>query len=194
MWLGQAVLLSLVPMLRGFKPQFSRALQIAVWATIPLAIMLILRQIFFAAGGTGGMTGLSLLLTRWSGYASLPTLAQRVLATFMSNLSIFWVWGLLLLYFGAHEALRGRRWTAIVVIVMWIAVSTVVPALVAQPITSVVPRASASQTTTTTATGTGSTNRATTPGAAQAQFGGGFAGGNFGGGFGGGNNRNNRGG
>jgi hypothetical protein len=141
-WAGQSALLSLVTMLRGHRPQMSRNLQIAVYATIPAVIMLLLRHAYFAAGGSGGMTGLSLLLMQWAGFRSLPDALQRIITVFMSNLSLFWLWGLLLLYLGARHALHGRRWSSLLVVLMWVAVSTVVPALVSEPVTTTAPRAS----------------------------------------------------
>ncbi|MCC6805427.1 MAG: IPT/TIG domain-containing protein, partial [Anaerolineae bacterium] len=44
-WVGQTALLSLVSMFRGFAPQVGKSLQIAVWASLPLALMLGLRYL-----------------------------------------------------------------------------------------------------------------------------------------------------
>jgi hypothetical protein len=140
MWAGQTVLLCLIPMLRNRPPNLARTLQIAVWASLPLALMLGLRQLYFAAGGTGGSTGLSLLLEQWDGYSALPSVAQSVLAIFMSNVSLFWLWSLALLYLGARYTLNGRRWSATLVLAMWIAAATIVPAVVSEPVTTTAPR------------------------------------------------------
>ena len=134
------MLLCLVPMLRSYPPNIARSLQIAVWASLPLALMLGLRQFCFAAGGTGGSTGLSLILEQWDVYGTLPEVVKRVLAVFMSNLTLFGLWSLLLLYFGARYALNGRRWSVILVLLMWIAAATVVPAMISEPVTTIAPR------------------------------------------------------
>jgi hypothetical protein len=148
LWVGQALLLCLVTMFRGYAPDLGRSLQIAVWASLPLALMLILRQINFAAGGTGGALGLSLLLTQWKGYSELGELAQRILAAFMSNISLFWLWDLALLYLGARYALGGNRLSVLLVIGMWIVTSAIAPALVGSPVTTIARQTSASTATT----------------------------------------------
>jgi hypothetical protein len=140
MWVGQSALLCLVSMFRSYAPNPGRSLQIAVWASLPLALMLVLRQIYFAMGGTGGSLGLSLLLTQWDGYASLGLAARRVLEVFMSNISLFTLWNLLLLYFGARYALSGNRLSVMLVTAMWIVSAALVPALAGSAITSTAPR------------------------------------------------------
>lgn len=129
LWGGQAAVLSLVPMLGGHAPKFGRGLQIAVWASLPLALMLVLRAVSFATGGEGGSLGVSALLTQWDGFASLPELAQSVVTVFAANLTLFWLWSLVLMYFGARYALGGGRLAAALVIAMWIVGSTVGTAL-----------------------------------------------------------------
>lgn len=143
MWGGQAALLCLIPMLRSHPPNLARALQVAVWASLPLALMLLLRQLYFMAGGTGGTIGLYALLEGWDGYAALPEIFQRILAVFTSNLTFYWLWSMALLYAGARYALNGRRWSAILVLAMWIAVTSVVPAVFGDPVTSTAPLANA---------------------------------------------------
>ncbi|MCB9450236.1 MAG: YIP1 family protein [Anaerolineaceae bacterium] len=161
MWGGQTILLCVIPMLRGYPPHIGRNLQIAVWASLPLALMLGLRQLYFAAGGAGGSTGLSLLLEQWDGYATLPEATQSVLAVFMSNVTVFWLWSLMLLYFGARHALNGRRWSVLLVLVIWVATASIVPALVSEPVTTIAPRGTTTaveQTSTSTTTNSTTTN------------------------------------
>ncbi|MBZ0297634.1 MAG: YIP1 family protein [Anaerolineae bacterium] len=180
-WTGQALLLSLVTMLRGYPPQVKRNFQIAVWASLPLALMLVLRQIYFAAGGTGGSMGLVLLLDQWQGYNDLPEIVQSVLAVFASNLSLFWIWSLVLLYMGARNTLNGKRWSVILTLAMWVTLSTVVTAFVSEPVTTVAPRTTTEVTTTQQSReDTSSSNDSTTNNFQQ--FGGNFSGGNFSGG------------
>jgi hypothetical protein len=44
-------------------------------------------------------------------------------------LTLFWLWGLLLLYIGARQALRGRWWASLLVVFAWVAVVVVTPVL-----------------------------------------------------------------
>ena len=168
MWAGQTTALSLVTMLRGYAPQVGKCLQIAVWASLPLALMLVLRYAHFASGGSGGSLGISLLLTSWSGYSTLPTIVQRILAVFTSNFTLFWLWNLLLIYLGARFALGGRRIAVALIVAIWIVAATIVPALATTPQTRTLPRQTTTTTTqagsTRTNTGTATTGTAATTG------------------------------
>jgi len=139
MWSGQALVLSLVSMLRGYPPQITKSFQIAVWASLPLALMLVLRYVHYSAGGTGGSLGLSMLLDSWTGYSTMSEYGQRIVAVFMSNLTLFWLWNVALLYLGARYALSGSRFAVLLVVVMWIVVSTLIPAFISEPETQAAP-------------------------------------------------------
>ena len=139
-WFCQAVMLTLISMLSGYFPRMAKSFQIAIWASLPLAIMLILRNIHYASGGAGGSLGLSLLLESWGDYAALPVYGQRTIAVFLSNLTLFWLWNLMLLYFGARYALGGRRFVIVFVLAVWIALSTILPAFLSEPTTEATPR------------------------------------------------------
>ncbi len=128
-WLILAVLLSEVPLLNGVGPSLGQNLQIAIWTTVPLGVMAGLQLVYFAAGGAPREAGLMGLLNYWEGYKQLPTFVQSLLLSLTSRLTLFWLWTLVLLYIGARNALRGKRWAAWLVIVMWVAVLVVVPVL-----------------------------------------------------------------
>jgi hypothetical protein len=176
MWGGQILLLSLVPMLNGHRPKIGRSLRIVVWASLPLALMLGLRQLYFAAGGTGGAVGLSLLLDEWDGYTALAPGAQRLLAAFLSNISLFWLWSLILLYCGARYGLNGKRWVAVLVVLVWITAVPTVTALVSEPVTTVAPRTTTSATTSSSSASDSSSSGTTTI-TQPMDMGGGFMGG-----------------
>jgi hypothetical protein len=128
-WLILSVLLSEVSLFNGVSPSLGQNLQIAIWTTVPLGVMAGLQLIFFAAGGTLREPGLMGLLTYWEGYQQLPTFVQSLLLSLTSRLTIFWLWTLALLYIGARNALRGKRWAVALVVVMWVAVLVVLPVL-----------------------------------------------------------------
>jgi hypothetical protein len=128
-WLIQSFMLCEVPMINGKRPSMGRNLQIAVWASLPLALMLVVQQIYFAIGGKPGQVGLSLLLQRWEGFAALPIFSQTVLMTLATNFTLFWLWNLVLVYFGGRYALNGKRAAVMLVVVMWVIIGAVLPAL-----------------------------------------------------------------
>jgi hypothetical protein len=126
-WLILMVLLSEVSLLRGRAPRFGQNFQIAIWSSLPLALMALLQILYYAAGGTVGKPGVSGLLDQWSDYASQPPFVQALLLSLASSITIFFLWKLMLLYFGARFALNGRRWSALLVVILWVVVSVVTP-------------------------------------------------------------------
>jgi hypothetical protein len=128
-WFIQALVLSEVTLINGTRPGFGLNLQIAIWASVPLALMLVIQQLYFAAGGKPGMMGISLVLERWAGFQTLPAFSQTVLTTVASNFTLFWLWNLGLLYIGGRIALSGKRAAVTLVVVAWVLISVLVPAL-----------------------------------------------------------------
>ena len=128
-WLGLAVLLNIIPMLRGRRPQPGRNFQVAVWATVPLGLMAALQLIYFAMGGAYGHDGISGLLLEWDRYLEFDDLQQDALLALASTFTIFWLWSLMLLYLGGRYALNGRRWSVLLVMILWIAILTFAPVL-----------------------------------------------------------------
>lgn len=128
-WLVLAVFLSEVTLLRGEMPRFDRNLQIAIWASVPLGLMAGLQLLFYAAGGGVGALGVSGLLDEIPAYAQLPPLAQEVIRSLASQLTLFWLWSLLLIYIGARQALRGKHWAIALVLTAWIVVLVLAPAV-----------------------------------------------------------------
>ncbi len=126
-WFIQMLLLSEVSLLKGTAPRLSQNAQIAIWASVPLGLMALLQLIYQFAGGTIGKAGLSGLVVELPFYATLPTFPQNILLSLASNLTLFWLWSLVLMYFGARYALQGKRWSAALVVVSWIIVLTILP-------------------------------------------------------------------
>lgn len=128
-WFIQAFVLSEVSLINGIRPSFGLNLQIAIWASVPLALMLVIQQVYFAAGGKAGMLGLSLVLERWAAFKTLPPFSQTVLMTLATNFTLFWLWNLGLLYIGGRIALNGKRTAVLLVVVAWVLISVLVPAM-----------------------------------------------------------------
>lgn len=126
-WIVLTILLCEVSLLRGRAPRLGQNFQIAVWSTLPLALMALLQVLYYAAGGAVGLDGVSGLVSEWDGYYNQTPFVQAVFFSLASSLTIFWLWKLMLLYFGARFALNGRRWAALLVVVLWGIVSIVAP-------------------------------------------------------------------
>jgi len=128
-WLLQALLLSEVSLFNGRAPQLGLNMQVAIYASVPLALMTGLQALYYTAGGAPGEPGLTGLVTEWTGFAAQTPFVQALLLSLASRLTLFWLWGLLLLYFGARYALRGRWWASLLVVFAWMAVVVVTPVL-----------------------------------------------------------------
>ncbi|MDX1991385.1 MAG: YIP1 family protein [bacterium] len=128
-WFGQTVLLSEVSLLNGTAPRLAHNFQIAIWASLPLGLLALLQLLYQAGGAVIGEPGLSGLVGELPFYADLPLFARSLLLSFASNLTLFWLWSLMLIYFGARFALHGRRWIALLVLISWVIVLTLVPVL-----------------------------------------------------------------
>lgn len=126
-WAVQAVLLSEVSLFNGRAPRLGLNFQVAIYASVPLALMTGLQALYFSAGGDPGEPGLTGLITDWSGFAAQTPFVQALLLSLTSRLTIFWLWGLLLLYLGARHALHGRWWASLLVVFAWVAVLVVTP-------------------------------------------------------------------
>lgn len=131
-WFIQAFLLCEVTLLKGQMPSLGRNLQIAVWASLPIGIMLILRLFFFSSGGTPVAPGLSSLLAHWDVYPTLSPLAQTIVTSFFIQLTLFGLWSWFLLYLGARHSLRGHFIGAVIVVLAWLFVITMVPVFTGQ--------------------------------------------------------------
>lgn len=126
-WFVLTVILSEVTLFNGRAPSLGQNLQVAIWATIPFALMAGLQLIYYAAGGKPRADGLSGLLAEWNAYTSLPSFWQSVILSLTSRLTLFWLWSLVLIYIGARNALRGKRWASGIVVGVWAVLLVVVP-------------------------------------------------------------------
>lgn len=141
-WFILALLLSEVTLLRGYAPRLGLNVQVAVWASLPLGLMAGLQLVYYAAGGAGGRPGLAGMVGSLPGYAVLPPLSQALLLSLAGQLTLFWLWSLLLIYKGARHTLGGSWWSAAFVAVAWALIVVVVPVMtgaVAAPAAEVAP-------------------------------------------------------
>lgn len=128
-WAVLTLLLCEVSLLNGVVPRFGHNFQIAVWASIPLGIMAALQLVYYAGGGTPRQPGLNGVLSDLPGYESMAPFFQSLLLSLTENLTVFWIWSLVLIYFGARFALHGKRWSSVLVVVIWVVVLVFTPVL-----------------------------------------------------------------
>lgn len=128
-WAILTVLLCEVSLFNGQLPSLGQNLQVAIWTSVPLALMAGLQLVFYAAGGTVGAPGISGLLKDWPAYETLPQFFRSVVLSLTTHLTLFWLWSLALLYVGARQALNGKRWAVLIVVLIWAVVVVIVPVL-----------------------------------------------------------------
>jgi hypothetical protein len=126
-WFLLTVMLSEVTLFNGRAPSLGQNFQVAIWASVPFALMAALQLVFFAAGGQAGEAGMSGLLSDWVGYSALPHFWQSIILSLASRLTLFWLWSLILIYVGARHALHGKRWASALVVVIWAIFLVIVP-------------------------------------------------------------------
>jgi hypothetical protein len=131
-WLILSVLLCEIMLFNGRAPRLGLNLQVAIWSSLPLALMAALQLIFYAAGGQPGGAGLSGLLDNWEWYNTQSEFIRNLIFSLASNATVFWVWSLLLIYVGGRNTLRGKHWAIALVVIAWVAVVVVVPVLTGQ--------------------------------------------------------------
>lgn len=128
-WFVLALILCEVPLFNGVRPNYGQNLQIAIWTTVPLGVMAGLQVIYIAATGTVGASGVSGLLEVWKGYNDLSPLMRSIVLSLTSRLTIFWIWSLVLIFIGARQALNGKVWAVLLVVIIWVAVVVMVPVI-----------------------------------------------------------------
>jgi hypothetical protein len=86
-----------------------------------------LQLIYYAAGGKGGEAGLSGLLPEWDRYAELSRGQRSLLLSAATRTTLFSLWGLLLVYLGARQTLRGPSWAALAAVIITAVLVVAIP-------------------------------------------------------------------
>lgn len=119
-WGALAWLLALVPAFNGQKSRLKKHIQIAVWSSIPLALMSVLQLAFMNVGGKIASPGFTGFLAELPAFNQQNIYLQSFIHGIASQLTLFWLWSLGLLYLGAKITLHGKRPIVTMVIVIWI--------------------------------------------------------------------------
>ncbi len=118
-WFALSLLLSFVSLVRGLPPPFGINLQVAIWASLPFAIMAGVQLLYYSNGGKVGAQGLSGLVKDIQGFDTFTPFLRDVIYAALAQLTLFGLWMLVLIYLGARYALRGGRAAALFVTLTW---------------------------------------------------------------------------
>jgi hypothetical protein len=127
MWLVLTPLLAIVPFFNRSAPRWSRALQIAIWAAVPLGVMALLQLVYYSAGGQAGEPGLVGIVDELPFYATLSAAQKSIVLSAASKVTLFHIWTLALVYLGARHTLRGKRVVVGVIMAAWLMVMVLLP-------------------------------------------------------------------
>lgn len=135
-WLVQALLLLALSILSRKNPRFSLNLHIAIWSSLPYAILSIIQIAYLWAGGPIGGTGLAPLMSEILPYDALTSPLGIILLQAAQHLTLFSLWNLALLCIAALVSLRAKPLFLFVIILVWILLLLLVPsffAILSQP-------------------------------------------------------------
>lgn len=127
MWGALSIMLIVVPMFKGRPPQIGENIQVAIYATLPMAVMFALQLVFMAAGGQIGKAGLSGLVDELPAYQTSDPFLRSLILSGATQTTLFMLWSLLMIYFGGRFLLRGHRIVVMLVIVAWVALLIITP-------------------------------------------------------------------
>lgn len=128
-WGVLMLLLSLVTLASGYMPPFGKNMEIAILASVPLALLAGLQLVFISGGGTITASGFSGFLDDWVTFAMLDLRLQSVVHAFAEQFTLFWLWGIWLLYVGMRFTLHGKRLIVLFTVVIWVTLSGLVSSL-----------------------------------------------------------------
>jgi hypothetical protein len=126
-WLALALLLALVSLFGGRRPRFGANLQIAVWSSVPFALMSLLGVLYVATGGQVLSAGLTRLVWQQEAVQTAPDALRLLILALFANITVFGLWHLIVAAIGARVALRGPLWGIAIVLLLWVAVTTAAP-------------------------------------------------------------------
>jgi len=128
-WVILTLMLMIVPMFNGRAPKLGMGLQVAIWASAPLALMSAIQLLYYAGGGQPGAAGLTGLLPEFEFYTGASPFMQALLLSTAGKVTLFWVWSVLLAHFGARYALGGKRVVVPLVVTFWVILQILLPVI-----------------------------------------------------------------
>ena len=126
-WFILTLILTVVPMFNGRAPKLGMGLQVAVWASAPIALMSAVQLLYYAGGGQPGADGLTGLLPEYEFYTGATPFMQALMLSAAGKMTLFWFWSVMLAHFGARYALNGKRIVVPVVVACWVIAQIFLP-------------------------------------------------------------------
>jgi hypothetical protein len=119
-WLVQAALLIPVAILSKRKTNFALNLHIAIWSSLPFAILAMIQIAYLWAGGPIGGAGLAPAISSVMSYETLSSAWGIFLLNLAEQFTLFGLWNLALLYLGARHSIKGNLGIVLAFLLIWV--------------------------------------------------------------------------
>lgn len=129
-WLAQAILLLPIALFSKKSPRFALNLHIAIWSSLPFAILAIIQLAYLWAGGPIGGSGIAPALSSVLPYDMLTSNLGILLINFAEHFTLFGIWNLILLYLGGRYSLQGNGVLVFGLLLLWLIVLLLVPTMI----------------------------------------------------------------
>jgi hypothetical protein len=126
-WIGQALVLIPVALFSKKSPRFALNLHIAIWSSLPFAILSIIQIAYIWAGGPIGGSGLAPLLSTILPFEMQMSNMGIFLLNMAEHLTLFGVWNLALLYLGGRYSLEGSSPIVLLFLLLWLIILLLIP-------------------------------------------------------------------
>jgi hypothetical protein len=132
-WLVQAALLIPVAILSKRNANFALNLHIAIWASLPFAILAMVQIAYLWAGGPIGGAGLAPAISSVMSYETMTSAWGIFVLNFAEQFTLFGLWNLALLYLGARYSIQGAKGSigiALAFLIVWVILLLLVPTMI----------------------------------------------------------------
>jgi hypothetical protein len=132
-WLVQAALLLLVAILSQRKANFALNLHIAIWSSLPFALLAMIQIAYIWAGGPIGGAGLAPAISSVMPYETMTSVWGIFLLNVAEQFTLFGLWNLALLYLGARHSIQGAKGNIGIVLaflLIWLILLLIVPTII----------------------------------------------------------------
>ena len=122
-WLAQAALLLPLAILSKKTPNFALNLHIAIWSSIPFALLALIQIAYVWAGGPIGGAGIAPVLSSILSYDTLTSVWGVFILNFAEQFTLFGLWNLALLYLGARHSIQGSKGNlgiVLLILLIWV--------------------------------------------------------------------------
>jgi hypothetical protein len=129
-WTGLLLVLSLIPMLHGRAPSPALNWRVAVWSSVPFGLLALAQIGYIALGETIAGSGIAPVIPEIPGYDDIAPATKILLQQAASQITLFGLWQMILLFIAGRNSLRGAWWSVLLTLLIWLALALWLPGIV----------------------------------------------------------------